>query len=114
MGEYYLETKNPSKNYADRYRSCKILKDLVTGEQLLATRETKNIATKSTDIYHEVKTNESCRLDIIAYNYYKNPLLWWVIAQANNIYDPIVATPVGTILRIPALETLYGNNGILL
>lgn len=110
----YLESRNNSKSYSDRYKNCKVLEDIDTGEVLLSTREIIDIPKNPNDIYHRVQSHEVHRLDIIAAMYYKNPLLWWVIAQANDIYDPLVAIEPGTILRIPDIETLYGNNGILL
>lgn len=112
--EFYQTSKNLSSSRDDRYRKCDILKDESTGENLLSTRNIYNIPVSSSDMYHEVKSNEVNRLDILAHKYYQNPLLWWVIAQANDIYDPIEPMEIGVILRIPSIETLYGNNGILL
>ena len=114
MSEFYVTSTRKTTNRYDRYKDCLILKEKETGISYLATREVKEIPLKSSDTYHIVKSHEASRLDLIAYNYYKNPLLWWVIAQANNIYNPIEGVPVGTTLRIPSLETLYGNHGILL
>lgn len=111
---YYEETKRSKTVRTDRYRNCVLLKDKETGESLLSTREIETISYRYTDIFHKVAPNEVGRLDIIADKYYRNPLLWWVIAQANDIYDPIKGVPVGTTLRVPLLETLYGYNGILL
>lgn len=53
------------------------------------------------DQYHVVKDNE--RLDLIAYNYYGDSLLWWVIADVNEIYNPLEITP-GDSLLIPEFE----------
>lgn len=111
---YYEETKNSKAKRTDRYRNCLILKDKTTDEILLSTRDIEMIPYKHSDIFHTVKINEIGRLDLIAYTYYKNPLLWWVIAQANDIYDPFKDMQLGMSLRIPLLETLYGYNGILL
>lgn len=113
-GEYYKEIRNDSKNTTDRYRNCKILEDIETGNVLLSTREIVDIPVRNNDIYHRVKSHEVSRLDVIAHIYYKNPLLWWVIAQANEIYDPMHVLEPGTLIRVPCIETLYGNNGILL
>ena len=112
--EFYEESKNSSKSYSDRYKNCKILKDIETKEVLLSTREIVDIPSHPNDLYHRVKSNEVSRLDLLAHKYYSNPLLWWVIAQANDIYDPMTMLLPGTLLRIPSLEVLYGNNGILL
>lgn len=114
MEEFYIESRNPSTSYADRYKSCKILKDKETEDSLLAMREPTDVPESYNDIYHRVQSHEVSRLDLIAAKYYRNPLFWWVIAQANDIYDPLTPLEVGTLLRIPSIETLYGNNGILL
>lgn len=40
------------------------------------------------------------RLDRVAYKYYKDAALWWVIASANGIVGTMYPTP-GQLLRIP-------------
>jgi nucleoid-associated protein YgaU len=43
------------------------------------------------------------RLDLIAYSYYGDPELWWVISIANNNITKGSMFPIpGTQLRIPA------------
>ena len=111
---YYEEYKLRNTNRSDRYRSCTMLKDKETGESFLSTRDIKEIPESSSDIFHTVQPNEVGRLDLIAYKYYRNPLFWWIIAQANDIHDPIQGAPSGTMLRVPTIETLYGYKGILL
>lgn len=112
--EYYEIKKNKTKLRTDRYKNCDILVDKDTGDTLLATREIESIPVKPTDMYHRVASHEIGRLDIIANNYYKNSLLWWVIAEANEIRNPFEDMRIGAIIRIPTIETLYGNKGILL
>lgn len=114
MSEFYEYKRNDISSRYSRYKNCKLLVDENTGEKLLATRESLSIQSSPTDTYHRVKSNESDRLDIIASMYYKNPLLWWVIAEANGIYDPLTPLEIGSLVRVPAIETLYGNGGILL
>lgn len=111
---FYEEQVNLSKDYSDRYKNCKILVDKETGETLLSTREIQDIPVHSNDNYYRVEVNEINRLDLIAYKYYNNPLLWWVIAQANNIIDPFEELEIGTLIRVPCIESLYGTKGILL
>jgi hypothetical protein len=41
------------------------------------------------------------RLDTLAFQYYQDPTLWWIIASANNIHDAPLGFEEGTILRIP-------------
>lgn len=114
MSEFYEETKQKGRDSSDRYRNCKILKDLDTKEVLISTREIDDIPLNALDIYHTVTIEEDCRLDLLADRYYNNPLMWWILAQANNIYDPLSKPKSGEIIRIPNLSTLYSNGGILL
>lgn len=43
------------------------------------------------------------RLDLIATLHYNNPRYWWVIAQYNNILDPVAEVVEGLELVIPSL-----------
>lgn len=113
MSSFYDELPTKNRDRSDRYRNCKLLKDKETGESLLSTREIKDIVEDRTDIFHTVDASEVYRLDLIAYKYYHNTLFWWVIAQANNIRDPFKGIAPGTLLRIPSMVSLYGNNGFL-
>lgn len=113
MAEFYKETDRKNVKPFDRYKNCKILTDSTNDEILLSTRDIKEIKLNTDDIYHTVKPNEVCRLDIIAYTYYGNPLLWWVLAQANDIYDPFIEPEVGTVIRVPSLVKMYDHDGVL-
>lgn len=46
------------------------------------------------------------RLDILAYLYYEDPRLWWVIARANRIKNPLTDMEVGQTLIIPRKEAV--------
>jgi len=52
------------------------------------------------------------RIDLISAKYYNNVILWWVIAKANHLTNPL-CVELDTILRIPAISTLYGEKGLL-
>lgn len=59
-----------------------------------------NIPLSEDDIY--VVTTVGDRLDYLAYTYYRDSGLWWVIAAANNNVTNGFLNPVpGTQLRIP-------------
>lgn len=47
-------------------------------------------------------TNEGDYLDTLAYTYYNDPTLWWVIALANNLGKGKMSVPPGLQIRIPA------------
>jgi hypothetical protein len=40
-------------------------------------------------------------LDSLAYTYYNDPTLWWIIALANNLGKGRLSVPPGIQLRIP-------------
>jgi hypothetical protein len=59
-----------------------------------------NIPLSETDIY--IITTVGDRFDLLAYNYYRDSGLWWVIASANNnITKGLLFPTPGTQLRIP-------------
>lgn len=114
MEEFYDEIKQKNRDASDRYKNCAILKDKDTGEVLISTRDIESIPKNVLDIYHTITIDEEFRLDILADRYYNNPLMWWVIAQANDIYDPLSRPKSGEIIRIPNVATLYSSGGVLL
>lgn len=54
-----------------------------------------------TDINYTVENFFEGRLDQISEMFFGEPRFWWVIAQYNNIIDPIGEIYAGRILRIP-------------
>lgn len=70
------------------------------------------IAPDSTDQQFTVPPDGVERLDLISYDFYGTPELWWVIARLNNLRDPLVGVPVGTQLRVPTRQRL-ASEGIL-
>lgn len=53
----------------------------------------------SSDIYHTVIKGET--IQSIAYRYYGDSGLWYIIADSNNIYNPITEVVEGLELLIP-------------
>jgi hypothetical protein len=49
----------------------------------------------------QVISNESDYLDTLAYKYYGDPTLWWIIANVNNIGKGRMSVASGITLRIP-------------
>lgn len=77
-----------------------------------ATYEITDFPVRQSDHYYVVEPKYENRIDLISYKFYHNSLLYWVIAEASNIYNPFII-PVGTLLRIPDYQSLYGYKGIL-
>jgi len=69
------------------------------GREVYRPKIYPNIPLRDDDVY--VMTELGDRLDTLAYQYYQDPTLWWIIASANNIHDAPLGFTEGTILRIP-------------
>lgn len=54
---------------------------------------------QSTDYY--IVTKQLDRMDLIAYDYYGDETLWWVIQRANNLPLGSLHIKAGTRVRIP-------------
>jgi hypothetical protein len=68
------------------------------GKQVFYTTHYPKIPQSVNDIY--IVANETDFLDSLAYKFYKDVTLWWVIAQANGIRGTLKA-PTGSQIRIP-------------
>lgn len=79
-----------------------------------ATIYRQAIGDSSDDQFFEVSNVQVNRLDIISSKFYQTPIFWWAIAQANKeiMFDPM-NIPLGTVLRIPSIQTLYEPGGVL-
>jgi len=73
---------------------------LANGKRVYETVMPSQIAKKDSDIY--IITQETDRLDTLAREYYNDPSLWWIIAQANNLNSVNLGLEPGIQLRIPA------------
>jgi hypothetical protein len=84
----------------ERYSSTDILKTANTNIPYYKGKFYPDIPLSETDEY--VITTVGDRLDSLAFSYYNDPTLWWVIAAANNNITKGALYPVpGTQLRIP-------------
>lgn len=82
-----------------RYQNITQQKDS-RGKRVMPTTMYPNIPFSSDDIY--VRTVPGDRLDLLAYEYYKNVKYWWIIAHANNLGKGSMAILENTQVRIPA------------
>jgi nucleoid-associated protein YgaU len=84
----------------DRYDNATILKTEFTDIPYYKGKQYPNIPLSESDVY--VITTVGDRLDSLAYSYYNDATLWWIIAAANNNATKGALFPVpGTQLRIP-------------
>jgi phage tail protein X len=93
---------------AGRYDNLKITSGS-DGRRRLSTVIYPNIPFSTNDIY--VRTVPGDRLDLLAYQFYKDVKFWWIIAHANNLGKGTFAIPEGTQVRIPnnpfAIQALF-------
>jgi len=83
-----------------RYDNSNILRTS-DGKPYYRGKQYPNIPLSASDLY--VVTTIGDRLDYLAYTYYRDSELWWIIAAANNNATRGSLFPVpGTQLRIPA------------
>lgn len=66
--------------------------------------EKKNLAVADSDIIYTVEKLYEGRIHLIADAFYKEPRLWWIIAQYNGILNPETEVVEGLYLRIPTLD----------
>lgn len=83
---------------ASRYRNNRT-KKLKDGRTVYRSKIYPEIPLRDSDLYVASETGD--RLDTLAYQYYDDASLWWIIAAANNIHDAPLGLEDGTILRIP-------------
>ena len=81
------------------------------GTSYLETSTPIEIPIRDDDTFYEVNTVTHNRLDLISSAYYGTPELWWVLASASDIEDPL-NVPIGTVIRVPNNATLFTTGGI--
>jgi len=69
------------------------------GKRVYKTTIYPTIPLSNTDI--QVVSNEGDYLDTLAYKYYGDPTLFWIIANVNNIGKGRMSIQPGLTLRIP-------------
>lgn len=93
---------------ASRYQTIPVTRVHGTGSLYYQTNLYPTIQPTDTDYY--VITTVEDRLDLLAYDFYQDSDLWWVIASANALPGDSMYPPVGIQLRIPTnLQTVLSN-----
>jgi hypothetical protein len=92
---------------ANRYKNNKPVK-LSDGRVVYRSRIYPNIPKRDDDIY--IVTQGGDRLDTLAFTFYGDSSLWWLIATANNIHDSGFAVEPGTTLRLPKNYNQIASN----
>jgi phage tail protein X len=69
------------------------------GKRVYKTTYYPPVPPQDTDL--QIVSNEGDYLDTLAYKYYGDPTLAWIIASVNNLGKGRFSIPIGTNLRIP-------------
>jgi hypothetical protein len=83
-----------------RYQNIDIIKYAATGSQYYVNNVYPEIPPSNNDDY--VVTVLGDRLDLLAFDFYGDSNLWWVIASANSLPGDSLVVEPGTQLRIPS------------
>lgn len=83
----------------NRYDKIEILKT-DNGKRYRKTVRYPEMPRTSRDTY--IISIQGDRLDNLAYKYYNDSRLWWILARANNLGKGDLVVPIGIQLRIPA------------
>ena len=85
---------------ARRYSNTPFIQNPETKKRQYETTLYPQVTPRSSDIY--LVTVRGDRLDNLAYEYYGDATLWWIISIANSTLNQgSMYMPVGTQLRIP-------------
>jgi hypothetical protein len=58
------------------------------------------------DVIFEITNEYKYRPDKIAYKFYQNPKLYWILVYVNNIKNSPEGFEVGTYIRVPSARTV--------
>jgi hypothetical protein len=86
-----------------RYTTTPVIKDN-KGRQRRSTTIFPTIPASTDDTY--IVTTSPDRLDKLAYTFYEDTTLWWVIAAANGLGKGTFVVPANTTLRVPTKQNV--------
>ena len=82
-----------------RYQNIKTTKLNLTGSLYYQTNVYPEVQPTNNDYY--VITTVDDRLDLLAFDFYQDSSLWWIIASANNSEQGSLQVEPGVQLRVP-------------
>jgi len=101
----FIENKDPNRPLS-RYNKLRILLN-EDDIPVLESWDPPEIPELAEDRFFEITAEFAHRLDLVSLMFYGTEQLYWVIAYANDMIDPIAETVVGVKLRIPDRENLF-------
>ena len=96
-----IDDENVEKLSAQNLENLFYISQRENGQYFYNILKTVNFPVElSTDIYTEYETKPKDTWPIIAYNFYTDIRLWWLICSSNQIMNPVKQPEPGTILKI--------------
>ncbi len=86
-----------------RYKDTDLYAD-VDGNAFFGPWEELEIQDPSDYELYQIKSKDIGRIDVLAYDFYGDPTLQWVIMNFNNIIDPIFDLEIGDKIKIPSKD----------
>jgi hypothetical protein len=76
--------------------------------------EIRPVPAEDDDFQYVIESQYKHRPDLLAYDLYGNPKLWWVFVQRNMsiLRDPIYDFDTGTVIRLPKRSNLEKFLGV--
>lgn len=99
---------------AVKYSKTSPYADTPTYSFFLDIADIPEIPYYSSDVRYEIDAVHKNRPDLLAYDLYNDPGLWWVFSARNPniLQDPVFDFTPGSIIYIPKKETLMSALGI--
>lgn len=99
---------------AATYKDTSPWKDTSINEGYLDFLKIRTIPADMDDFLYTIESQYAHRPDLLAFDLYKTPKLWWVFAQRNLdvIQDPIYDFRPGTQIYIPKGNNLFKFLGL--
>ena len=74
----------------------------------------RTITAEDDDISYTIDRIYAYRPDLLAFDLYGNPRLWWVFVQRNpdSIEDPVYDFAPGVVIQLPKLSNLQKDLGV--
>ena len=83
----------------NRYKFTRVTKDKIRGVRFKQTTLYPSISRKDTDVTHYTRYGDS--YESLAYKYYGDQTLWWIIAKANEGFKGNIKLKIGQKMIVP-------------
>lgn len=92
---------------SNRYSNSNILNDPATGKRKQSTMIIPVPNPSINDVY--IQTSNIERLDLLAFKFYGDSSMWYIIAAANGLGKGSLIVPINSRLRIPNMSNMQNQ-----